>query len=166
MKRFLCAAILAAVAFTATAAATKLGYDPEADPFEQYHAAIAQAQAEGKLVLVVAGGDWCSWCHRLDSFISRNSDVNSALHDTFVVMKVYVGDENFNEMFFSQLPEARGAPHFWVISPDRNVLASQSTGMFEHGKRAYDKDAFLGFLRHWKEAPRELPAFAGTLPER
>jgi hypothetical protein len=53
-----------------------------------------------------------------------------------------------------------------VISPDRNVLASQSTGMFEHGKRSYDKDAFLGFLRHWKEAPRELPAFAGTVADR
>lgn len=148
MKRVLIAALLAAATFTA-AAASKLGYDPQANPFDQYHAAIQQAQAQHKLVLVVAGGDWCSWCYRLDRFISRNDDVNSALHDAFVVVKVYIGDENYNELFFSQLPEARGAPHFWVISPERNVLASESTGKFEHGKRDYDKDALLGFIQQW-----------------
>ena len=41
-------------------------------------------------------------------------------NDTFVVMKVCVGDENYNELFFSQLPQARGAPHFWIIAPDRS----------------------------------------------
>ncbi len=149
MKRIALAALLAIAALSASAA-SKLGYDPESDPFDRYHAAIEEAQAQGKLVLVVAGGDWCSWCHRLDRFISRNADVNSALHDAFVVVKVYVGDENYNELFFSQLPEARGAPHFWVISPDRNVLASQATGMFEQDKRSYDKDAFLRFVQRWK----------------
>lgn len=156
MKCALFAVLLGAV--FSTAVASSLGYDPATDPFDQYHAAIERAQAQNKLVLVVAGGDWCSWCHRLDRFISRNDDVSTALHDAFVVVKVYVGDENYNELFFSQLPEARGAPHFWVISADRNVLASQSTGMFEHGKRGYDKDAFLRFVRHWKGAEATVAA--------
>jgi Thioredoxin-like len=148
-KRILIAAALVAVFNMAVADTQRLGYDPQADPYEQYQAAIAEARAHHKLVLVIAGGDWCRWCHVLNRFVTRNSDVATALKDTFVVVKVYVGDENFNEFFFSQLPPARGAPHFWVISPERKVLASQSTGAFEHGRNGYDKQEFLQFVGRW-----------------
>lgn len=140
---------MAMMCSTASRAASMLGYEPDADPFEQYHEAVAQAQAENKLVLVIAGGDWCGWCHRLNKFM-KTEDVRKSVDDTFVVVKVYVGDENLNEFFFSQLPEARGAPHFWVISPDKHVLKSQSTAAFER-KKGYDKDVFLGFVDQWKQ---------------
>lgn len=145
------AALLLATGVDAANHRADLGYDPGADPFEQYQQAIAQAKAENKLVLVIAGGDWCHWCHVLSRFMSRNTDVESALNDAFVVMKVYVGDENYNEFFFSQLPEARGAPHFWIISPQRDVLASQSTATFEHGRNGYDKQEFLQFIAQWRQ---------------
>jgi len=130
--------------------AAKWGYDPQQDPFDQYQEAVAKAQAEHKLVLIIAGGDWCHWCNVLNRFVSRNADIDASLHDTFVVMKVYVGDENYNEFFFSQLPEARGAPHFWIVSPEREVLSSQSTRAFEK-KSGYDKQEFLQFIDHWKQ---------------
>jgi hypothetical protein len=151
MKESMRAAFLACLFLAANSLAADLGYDPKADPFEQYHEAIAQAEQQHKLVLVIAGGDWCSWCYALDRFVTRNDDVNAGLKDTFVVVKVYVGDENFNEFFFSQLPAAKGAPHFWIIAPDRNVLASQSTAAFEKGKRGYDKQEFLQFIDRWKK---------------
>lgn len=151
MRIWAALATVGSLFFSVSGNAAGLGYDPKADPFEQYHEAVAQAEAQHKLVLVIAGGDWCSWCHALNKFVSRNSDVNAELHDAFVVMKVYVGDENYNDFFFSQLPAARGAPHFWIIAPDRNVLASQSTSQFEHGKRGYDKHEFLAFIEHWKK---------------
>lgn len=135
-----------------------LGYDPGADPFERYHEAIATAATENKLVLVIAGGDWCSWCHTLDRFLARNEDVQRSLEGTFVVLKVYVGDENYNEDFFEQLPPARGAPHFWIISPERHVLASQSTGMLERGRRGYDRHQFLGFIAQWNKRVQERVA--------
>lgn len=142
----------------AHSAPNKSGYDPKQDPFEQYQAAIAQAQAEHKNVLIIAGGDWCHWCNVLNRFVTRNADVDASLHDAFVVMKVYVGDENFNEFFFSQLPEARGAPHFWIISPQKEVLSSQSTRAFEK-KSSYDKQEFLQFIDRWKQhAPAERVA--------
>jgi hypothetical protein len=153
MATLVAACVLALSAGAATRAAT-LGYDPQADPFEQYRDAIERAKSDNKLVLVIAGGDWCRWCHVLNSFVMRNADVERGLEETFVVIKVYVGDENYNEDFFSQLPQARGAPHFWIISPDRHVLGSQSTGAFEHGHNGYDKGEFLAFIDHWKnQAP-------------
>lgn len=151
MKRSMRAAFMASLLFATGSFAADLGYDPKADPFEQYHEAIAQAEQQHKLVLVIAGGDWCRWCHALHRFVARNEDVNAGLKDAFVVVKVYVGDENFNEFFFSQLPAAKGAPHFWIIAPDRNVLASQSTAAFEKGKSGYDKQEFLQFIDRWKK---------------
>jgi hypothetical protein len=129
---------------------SNLGYDPQADPFEQYHEAIEIAQRDNKLVLVIAGGDWCSWCYVLDRFVKGDAEVERRLHDAFVVMKVYVGFDNYNDTFFSQLPQAKGAPHFWIISPEKDVLSSQSTGSFEAGKRGYNKEAFLQFIDEWK----------------
>ncbi|HEY8538052.1 MAG TPA: thioredoxin family protein [Steroidobacteraceae bacterium] len=143
-----------AMVFAAASLAADLGYDPSADPFEQYRAAIEQAAASNKLVLIVAGGDWCRWCHILNRFVSNNKDVEQALNDTFVVMKVYVGPENYNEMFFSQLPEAYGAPHFWIVSPQREVLGSQSTAKLERGRNGYDKESFLAFIGEWRERMR------------
>jgi hypothetical protein len=164
MQRHLLLLVALLLSLTATARASVLGYDPKADPFAQYHAAIKEARAQNKLVLIVAGGDWCSWCYRLDKFVKTNRDVHRKLEDTFVVVKVYVGDENYNAFFFEQLPRAYGAPHFWVISPDRNVLTSQSTGQFEQGKRGYDKQRFLDFVQKWDEVRAAQPDLrAGTI---
>jgi hypothetical protein len=148
-------AVFAALALLVFAAATShaadLGYDREADPFDQYRDAIARAAASDKLVLIIAGGDWCRWCHVLNRFVNSNEDVEQRLNDTFVVMKVYVGPGNYNELFFSQLPEAYGAPHFWIVSPNREVLASQSTAKLERGKSTYDKASFLAFIDSWQK---------------
>jgi hypothetical protein len=148
MRKAITAMIFAFMCMSAHAA--DLGYDPEADPFEQYHQAIAEAEATNKLVLIVAGGEWCRWCYVLNRFVEKNPDVEQRLRDTFVVMKVYVGPGNFNEMFFSQLPVAYGAPHFWIVSPQREVLASQSTAKLERGKNTYDKASFLAFIDEWR----------------
>jgi hypothetical protein len=149
MKKMLSAFALFLLASISTA--NDLGYDPDADPFDQYQQAIEQATSTNKLVLIVAGGDWCRWCHVLNRFVASNDDVEARLNDTFVVMKVYVGPGNFNELFFSQLPQAYGAPHFWIVSPEREVLASQSTAKLERGKSTYDKQSFLAFIEQWKK---------------
>lgn len=146
----LLAVLIAASSHAAVKSNEDLGYDPKADPFEQYHEAIALAEQQNKLVLVIAGGDWCRWCHVLDRFVSNDAEVHARLEETFVVMKVYVGFDNYNDLFFSQLPEAKGAPHFWIISPDKQVLSSQPTGSLEANKKGYDKEAFLRFIDHWK----------------
>src|SRR5262245_59071506 len=104
-----------------------IGYDAQADAFEQLDSAQAAAKAEDKLVLLISGGDWCIWCHYLAAFLERETALDAALHEVFVVQKIYVGDENRNKEFFARLPEAAGAPHFWVLGRDGEVLASQNT---------------------------------------
>ena len=130
--------------------AEDIGYDPKADPFRQLEEGVARAQAADKLVLLISGGDWCIWCHYLNAFVKSNADVERELYDTFVVVKVYVGDENKNEKFFANWPQAAGAPHFWVFSTDGNLLSSQPTLVLEDGDKSYDKQKFLDFIARWK----------------
>jgi thiol:disulfide interchange protein len=132
------------------AEAADIGYDPHADPFAQLDAAVTQAAAEDKLVLLVSGGDWCVWCHYLAAFLERERDIDAALHDVFVVAKVYVGEENDNTEFFARLPAAAGAPHFWVLSAQGELLASQNTLPLEDGAKSYDRGAFTAFIERWR----------------
>ena len=85
--------------------------------------AVAKAAADDKLLLLISGGDWCKWCHYLAAFLDRETALDAALHEVFVVQKVYVGDENMNKEFFARLPTAAGAPHFWVLSREGELLS-------------------------------------------
>lgn len=138
----------------ATAQPTKdIGYDARANAFEQLDAAVAVAKAEDKLLLLISGGDWCIWCHYLAAFLERETALDAALHEVFVVQKVYVGGENLNKEFFARLPEAAGAPHFWVLSSAGEVLASQDTLPLEDGAKSYDPQKFAAFVEQWRERP-------------
>ena len=108
------------------------------------------AANEDKLVLVMAGGDWCIWCHYLHAFIDENSDIDDALDDTFVTVKAYMGDKNDNAEFFATLPKAVGYPHFWVVDSDGTVLASQGTAPLEDGQKSYDRERFMAFIEAWR----------------
>jgi hypothetical protein len=151
-KGMLAAAALSLSAALAVAQPKQdIGYDPRADAFEQLESAVAAATAEDKLVLLISGGEWCIWCHYLAAFLERETAIDSALHDVFVVQKVYVGDQNMNKDFFARLPKAAGAPHFWVLSPGGELLGSQDTLPLEDGAKSYDPGKFMAFVEQWQE---------------
>jgi hypothetical protein len=130
-----------------------IGYDPSADAFAQLDSAVARAAAEDKLVLLISGGDWCIWCHYLAAFLEREPALDAALHEVFVVQKVYVGDKNMNEEFFGRLPKAAGAPHFWVVSARGETLDSQDTLPLEDGDKSYDRGKVSAFVERWRGRP-------------
>jgi len=144
------AAILLIMLAVSGCARDDLGYDPAADPFAQLQDAQATAAAEDKLILIVAGGEWCIWCHYLDAFLDENPDVATPLKDMFVVVKAYVGEDNENDAFFSTMPEAAGYPHFWVLASDGTMLASEGTLPLEDGDKSYDKRKFTAFIDKWR----------------
>jgi uncharacterized protein YyaL (SSP411 family) len=95
----------------------------------------------------VAGGEWCTWCHYLEAFLKKNPEIDAQLHRAFVPVKVYIGEENKNTVFFSRLPKAQGYPHFWVIGPDGKVLKSVNTAPLEDGGKSYDRKKFVKFIQ-------------------
>src|SRR5688500_20198329 len=100
MRKAMTLAAFAMTLFVATSQAADLGYGPKADPFEQYQAAVSEAASSNKLVLIVAGGDWCRWCHVVNRFIANNDEGEQPLDETVVDEKVYVGADHFNDLFF------------------------------------------------------------------
>jgi thioredoxin-related protein len=146
----LAAALAFGAAFAAAQPKKDIGYDSHADAFEQLDTGVAKAAADDKLLLLISGGDWCKWCHYLAAFLERETSLDAALHEVFVVQKIYVGDENMNKEFFARLPTAAGAPHFWVLSRDGEMLASQDTLPLEDGDKSYDPAKFSAFIEQWR----------------
>jgi hypothetical protein len=137
--------------FSLSCMAKNIGYDSSKDPFVQLEEAAQLAKKENKLVLIISGGDWCRWCHVLDDYLNSNKNIYEDLKETFVIMKVYLGDENYNEEFFSQLPEAIGAPHFWVASSEMKIIHSQETSVFEQGRNSYSASSFNKFIKYFNK---------------
>jgi thiol:disulfide interchange protein len=149
----ICGCVLVAAVFhwgsMAVSAESTLGYDSTADPFVQLREAQVEAKRDGKRILVIAGGDWCIWCHYLNAFLHDHDEVSVPLDEAFVIVKAYLGDENKNAAFFATLPEAAGYPHFWVLAEDGRLLQSQNTLPLEDGGKSYDVQRFLAFIDEW-----------------
>ena len=120
-------------------------YDAKADPRADLQAALARAAKEHKTVLMDVGGEWCSWCHRMDHFLTDNAVLLDLLQANYVVVKVNYSDENKNKAFLAGYPKVEGYPHLFVLDATGKLLESKNTGDLEEGK-GYNLQRFQEFL--------------------
>lgn len=123
-------------------------YDDQRNPFSDATAALALAKASNRQVLIEIGGNWCSWCHKMDAFLSDNPDVYQSLHDKYVLLKINVSDSNENEAFMKSLPPVLGYPHMYVSDASGKMLLSKDTAELLSGEN-YSKKHWLTFLNKW-----------------
>lgn len=127
-------------------------FDPAKDPAVDIQHAVIVASKDGKRILLDVGGEWCSWCHKLDKFFQENKDVTEYMQKNFVVVKVNYSKENKNEKLLSQYPKIPGYPHLFVLDTDGKFLHSQGSGDLESGDH-HDHDKVFDFLKKW--APKK-----------
>ena len=72
-------------------------FDPERDADKDIVLAIAEAKQGNKHILLDVGGEWCSWCHKLDKFYKDNSDIAEFMFKNYVVLKINYSPDNKNE---------------------------------------------------------------------
>lgn len=148
-------AILLLSAVPVTAVTPTAGpYDPKADPAADLAAAGARAQASGKRVLAVVGGNWCGWCRALDRLMREDPGVRSALEAGFELVHVNYSKDNKNEAAMERLgrPDKLGFPALVVLSPALEVLTKQESGSLETPDKknpGHDPAKVAGFLRQW-----------------
>ncbi|HWA26219.1 MAG TPA: thioredoxin family protein [Lacunisphaera sp.] len=158
MKAFLLAVLLSAgPVFAADPEYPKQGpdiYDREADGTAQIAAAVAQAKAQHKRVLVKLGANWCVWCHRLSATFHDNKSVARSLEENYVLVLVDVNhrdgrkrNDAVNEKYGN--PVQFGLPVLLVLDDDGRLLATQETGALEDGGKAHDPEKVLAFLQQW-----------------
>jgi thioredoxin-related protein len=130
---------------------SEMKYDAKADPRADLQTALARASKEGKNVLIDVGGEWCSWCHRMDKFLTENTVLLDLLKQNYVVVKVNFSDENKNETFLKQFPAIDGYPHIFVFDSYGKLLISKSTGDLEE-RKSYNLARFVEFLKKYAES--------------
>lgn len=123
-------------------------YDDQRSPFKDATAALALAKETNRQVLIEIGGDWCSWCHKMDAFLSNNPDVYQALHANYVLLKINVSDSNENKEFMQALPPVLGYPHMYISSANGEMLLSKDTAELLAGNN-YSREYWLTFLNKW-----------------
>jgi thioredoxin-related protein len=123
-------------------------YDEQRDPFKDATAAIGLAKETNRQVLIEIGGNWCSWCHKMDSFLAKNPDVYEALHSQYVLLKISVSDSNENNDFMKSLPPVLGYPHMYVSTAQGKMILSKDTAELLDGND-YSKSQWLSFLSDW-----------------
>ena len=123
-------------------------FDEKRDAAADIKLAVAEAKRSHRRVLLDVGGEWCIWCHRLDTLFMKNPDLSEFLHKSFVVVKVNYSKENKNESVLSAYPKIPGYPHLFVLDEKGKLLHSQGTGELEEGK-GHSKEKVFAFLKTW-----------------
>ena len=124
-------------------------YDEQRDPFSDANAALTLAQKTNRNVLIEIGGNWCTWCHKMDAFLLENPSVYQALHSKYVLLKISVSDANENESFMKSLPPVLGYPHMYVSTASGKMLLSKDTAELQDDN-GYSKEIWLTFLNQWQ----------------
>ena len=117
-------------------------------------AAMKQARAERKRVLVDFGGNWCGDCKVLDANFHKPE--NKALLDSgFVLVHVNVGDKGISDNFDVAerygIPLKKGVPALAVVESNGKLLYAQKNGEFEN-MRKMDPASVHEFLKQWSPA--------------
>jgi thioredoxin-related protein len=125
-------------------------YDAGLDVKTAIKTAMADSAKENKHILLMFGGNWCPWCHKLHHLFDTDKTVKEYLAKHFILILVDVG-EKANEPLNRDLVDyyrvkGFGYPSLAVVSPKGRVLSAQSTGVLEKGK-SHDPERVLGFLK-------------------
>ncbi len=125
-------------------------YDPNADAASQIRAAIAKAKKDNKHILIVYGGNWCSWCYRLHDCFNQSADIKKLLRYEYELVMVDINtNENLPKRFNAK---PVGYPYLTVLDAEGKVLINQRTEPLEEGK-AHDPKKVYAFLNEWKPKP-------------
>ena len=134
-----------------------LNYDANRDALQDGRDAIKLAKATNRRIFIEVGGDWCKWCHVLDRFLNTHSEIKTQLHQTFVVLKVNVSDENDNHEFLKFFPPVLGYPHIYITESNGKLLDSKDISQF-YDKGKYSVKRFKAFFERWatKSADKKI----------
>jgi thioredoxin-related protein len=143
--------LLAAILPAENASASKPAiYDPAADTKALIASAVKRAGVENRGILLMFGGNWCPWCHRLHELFQADVQIKKILGERFIELLVDVGEKPGLPLNRDLIDLYRvkdfGYPALAVLDKRGKLLSSQSTGVLEKDK-GHDPAKVLAFLQ-------------------
>lgn len=135
-------------------------YNAKADAEDLVSNAAARAKREKTRILVMFGGDWCGWCHKLHGLFKSDPEIATLLRNEYVLVPVDTQAPNAGK--FLEECKAKlvaqgdknivGYPFLAVLDADRKVVTVQRTDPLEEGDH-HDPKKVQEFLARWKTDP-------------
>jgi len=135
-------------------------YHPEEDAEKAIAAAVQQAKAENKQVLIQAGGNWCKWCIEFNRFCNADKQLDSVLKKDYIVYHLNYSKENINKPIFAKYGFAQrfGFPVFIILDQNGNRLHTQNSAYLEKDN-SYSKEKVLDFFQSWNTKSLDPEAY-------
>ena len=131
-------------------------YNPSADAEKDISDAVKQAKAEHKYVLMMVGGNWCSWCIEFARFAKADPQIDSVISSAFIWYHLNYSKENKNKKVLENysFPQRFGFPVFVILNENGERIHTQNSEYLEDGKKSYNKNKVQEFLEMW--SPKAL----------
>jgi len=125
-------------------------YNPGADVKAQIAAAVKSAGVENRNIILMFGGNWCPWCHRLHALFLADAQIKKILAERYILLLVDVGEKPGQPLNRDLVGLYRikdfGYPALAVLDKQGHLLCTQSTGVLEKDK-GHDPAKVLAFLK-------------------
>ncbi|MDR2236964.1 MAG: thioredoxin family protein [Chryseobacterium sp.] len=127
-------------------------YDPKADAQADLNKLIAQAQKEGKNIMIQAGGNWCGWCLRFNNFVQTTAELKEIVDKNYLYYHLNFSPDNENPKVFSKyinIKEKQGYPFFIVLDKNgKKIHVLKDSEVLEEGK-GYSTEKVKAFFNEW-----------------
>lgn len=139
------------------AARRSLIYDRTADAKVQLAKAVEKARHDDRRILLMFGGDWCGWCHKLHGLFKSDQEIARVLSYEYVLVTVDTEAPHAAELLETckaalspdELKKGVGYPFLAVLDKDGKVITAQRTDPLEVGDH-HDPKKVAAFLNRWK----------------
>jgi thioredoxin-related protein len=131
-------------------------YDKNADANVQLGEATERAKRQNKRVLLMFGGDWCGWCHKLHDLFATNPEIRKLLSYEYELVMVDTKAPHAQELLdvCAQGQSGVGFPFLAVMDASGKLLVGQRTGELEEGDH-HEPKRVKDFLARWVVEPRD-----------
>lgn len=125
-------------------------YNIQTDGLEQIKAAVNEAAAENKHVLIQVGGNWCPWCIKFYNFCQAVPAIDSLIKENYILVHLNYSKENKNLPALQQLeyPQRFGFPVLVILDNKGRRIHTQDSGFLEKDP-SYDTLKVVTFLKKW-----------------
>jgi thioredoxin-related protein len=137
-------------------------YDKKADTDVQVAKATERAKRDSKRVLVMFGGDWCGWCHKLHELFASDAEIHGILANDYELVMVDLAAPHAEPLLErcksalskEELQKGVGYPFLSILDGTGKIVTSQRTDPLEEGNH-HDPKKVREFLKKWALVQRD-----------